>query len=294
MSDCKKVLTGTSGWHRLEGFYPPRTRPSDMLGYYAEHFSVVEIATTFQGIPREERVKEWANSVPSGFVFDVLAFGGLTLHQTRPGVPTNNASHTWLELAVEPPDVLFDEFASAISPLIAADKLGIVLLQFPPWFDFGREGFDYLERCRNLLSGIPLGVELRNPSWFFPGPRLEETLDRLIDLEIALSVADFPQERAVPPFLPNVTMSDVVPVRLHGRLEDSWPKIGGTAITIAQFTYGEEELSELIRPVTALAAEADQVHAIFNVQPSAEAIRAATEFQLMMDTQLSKDAQANL
>ena len=119
-------------------------------------------------------------------------------------------------------------------------------------------------------------------------------MDRLIDLEIALSVADFPQERAVPPFLPNVTMSDVVPVRLHGRLEDSWPKIGGTAITIAQFTYGEEELSELIRPVTALAAEADQVHAIFNVQPSAEAIRAATEFQLMMDTQLSKDAQANL
>ena len=294
MSDCKKVLTGISGWHRLEGFYPPRTRPSDMLGYYAEHFSVVEIATTFQGIPGEERVKEWADSVPSGFVFDVLAFGGLTLHQTRPGVPTNNASHTWLELAVEPPDVIFDEFASAIGPLIAVDKLGIVLLQFPPWFGFGREGFDYLARCRNLLSGIPLGVELRNPSWFFPGQRLEETLDHLIDLEIALSVADFPEEREVPPFLPSVTMTDVVPVRLHGRLEGSWHKIGATATTIAQFTYGEEELSKLISPVTALAAEADQVHAIFNVQPSAGAIRAATEFQLMMDTQLSKDAQSNL
>ena len=110
------ILTGTSGWHRLEGFYPPRTRQPDMLSYYAEHFSLVEVATTFQGIPGQERVREWADSVPDDFMFDVLAFGGLTLHQRRPGVAASTAGQKWLEVAVEPPDVIFDEFVSAPRP----------------------------------------------------------------------------------------------------------------------------------------------------------------------------------
>ena len=287
-----KVLTGTSGWHRLEGFYPPRTRQPDMLPYYAEHFSLVEVATTFQGIPSEERVGEWANSVPEGFTFDVLAFGGLTLHQRRPGAAATTAGQKWSEIAVEPPDVIFDEFVSAIAPLASAGKLGLIMLQFPPWFDFGREGIDYLERCRDRLQDLPLGVEFRSASWFLPASRLDETLDHLIDLEMALSLSDFPLDRDAPPLCPSVTLTEVAPVRLHGRTEGSWEKIAPTAMTIAEFSYGTAELGELVGPVGELAAEADQVHVIFNVQPSGEATRAAAEFSEMVTGDTDVDLQS--
>ncbi len=290
--DPSSILTGTSGWHRLEGFYPPRTRQPDMLSYYAEHFSLVEVATTFQGIPGQERVREWADSVPDDFMFDVLAFGGLTLHQRRPGVAASTAGQKWLEVAVEPPDVIFDEFVSALAPLATAGKLGIVMLQFPPWFESGRESFEYLARCRERLPDLPLGVEFRSASWFQPASRLEDTLDHLIDLEIALSLSDFPPDRDTPPFCPGVTVTDVAPVRLHGRREGSWEKIAPTATAIAEFTYGTVELGELAGPVAELAAEADQVHVIFNVQPSTEAIRAAIDFPKMVDSGTDDDLQS--
>jgi len=276
------ILTGISGWHRLEDFYPPRTRQPDMLSYYAEHFSLVEVATTFQGIPTEERVREWADSVPDGFLFDVLAFGGLTLHQRRPGTTASTAIQSWSEIAVEPPDMIFDEFASAIAPLSAAGKLGVVMLQFPPWFVSGRESIEYLTRCRERLSGLPLAVEFRSASWFLPASRLEDTLDHLIDLEIALSLSDFPPDRDTPPFHPAVTLTEVAPVRLHGRKKGSWEKIAPTATAIAEFSYGEAELGELAGPVAELAAEADRVHVIFNVQPASAAVRAATDFREMV------------
>ncbi len=287
-----KILTGISGWHRLEGFYPPRTRQPDMLSYYAEHFSLVEVATTFQGIPAEDRVREWADSVPDGFIFDVLAFGGLTLHQRRPGTMATAAIQSWSEIAVEPPDVIFDEFGSAIAPLAAAGKLGVIMLQFPPWFDSGRESLEYLARCRERLSGLPLAVEFRSASWFLPASRLEDTLDHLIDLEIALSLSDFPPDRDAPPLHPTVTFTDVAPVRLHGRKEGSWEKIAPTATTIAEFGYGSIELGDLVGPVAELAAEADRVHVIFNVQPSSAAIRAATEFPGMVGGGTDNDLQS--
>ena len=274
----KRVLIGTSGWHRLEGFYPPRTRQSDMLPYYAEHFSLVEIATTFQGIPGEDRVQEWAGSVPDGFQFDVLAFGGLTLHQRRPGLTAPVAGLPWPEVAVEPPDVIFDEFVAAISPLTAAGKLGVLTLQFPPWFDAGPESFRYLQRCRERLPGPRLGVEFRHPSWFLPESRLEDTLDHLIDLEIALSFSDFPPARNAPLAYPHVTLAEVAPVRLHGRGgEGEWDRIADTAATVAEYQYSDSDLAALASPVVELAGEADQVHVIFNVLPSDKAVEGATK-----------------
>ena len=272
---AKQILIGTSGWHRLEGFYPPRTRQPDMLPFYAEHFPVVEVATTFQGIPGEDRVREWAEAVPDGFVFDVLAFGGLTLHQRRPGQAAPLPGMPWSEVAVEPPDVIFEEFVAAIAPLSAAGKLGLLMLQFPPWFDWGPDSFRYLERCRARLPGLPLGVEFRHLSWFLPDARLEETLDHLIDLEIALSASDFPPAREAPLLQSQVSLSEVAPVRLHGRKEGEWDRIADTAATLAEYPYSESDLAALASLALKLSGEADRVHVIFNVLPSESAVAGA-------------------
>ena len=104
------LKVGISGWQRLQSYYPPRTRSADMLAYYSQHFSLVETSTTFQGIPNPGRVREWAESVPSDFTFDVVAFGGLTLHQRRPGASAGEEKSGWEDISVEPPEVLIDAF----------------------------------------------------------------------------------------------------------------------------------------------------------------------------------------
>lgn len=279
------LKVGMSGWHRLEGFYPPRTRQPAMLPYYATQFSFVEVTTTFQGIPNPERVREWAASVPAGFSFDVLAFGGLTLHQRRPGDAATTVNRSWTEVAVEPPPVLFEDFDAAIAPLRDAGHLGLVILQFPPWFESGPAGFDYLSRCREHLRAYRLGAEFRHSSWLQPAARLESTLDRLIDLEIALTVSDFPSDaKEAPAPCGQVTFADIVPVRLHGRAKESWPKLAADGAFVAEYPYSESDLAELARIVQAVGKDADEVHVAFDVLPSAGAVEAARRLVDVIET----------
>ena len=42
----ESVLVGTCNWADHEDFYPPRTKPTDRLAYYARHFRVVEVDST--------------------------------------------------------------------------------------------------------------------------------------------------------------------------------------------------------------------------------------------------------
>jgi uncharacterized protein YecE (DUF72 family) len=191
----------------------------------------------------------------------------------------------WSEVAVEPPDVIFEEFAAAIAPLTEAGKLGLLMLQFPPWFDWGPDSFRYLERCRAQLPGLPLGVEFRNPSWFLPEPCLEETLDHLIDLEIALTASDFPPAREAPLLQSQVSLSEIAPVRLHGRKEGEWDRIADTAATVAEYPYSESDLATLAELTLELSGEADRVHVIFNVLPSEAAVASARAFGELLLTE---------
>ena len=100
------IEIGFAGWQKMEGFYPPRTRSSEMLPIYAEQFDTVEVRSTFQGIPGAARVSEWVEAVPDGFRFHIVAFGGLTLHQIRPG-QSENLRKSWMDVAVSPPDDIF-------------------------------------------------------------------------------------------------------------------------------------------------------------------------------------------
>ena len=151
-----------------------------MLGHYADAADVVEAPNTFNGIPKPERLAEWAEQAPDGFLFDVIAFGGLTLHQRRPGDTGAIGRRSWQQVSVIPPDVLFDDFAQALAPLAEAGKLGCVVLQFPSWFGAGDEAREYLGHVSALLPNLPLAAEFRHPSWDVPSQQ-DATLECLID-----------------------------------------------------------------------------------------------------------------
>jgi len=68
------LLLGTSsftanGWRGT--LYPRGLKAADYLAYYAEHFSTVEIDSTFYACPAERTVANLGARVPEGFVFAV-------------------------------------------------------------------------------------------------------------------------------------------------------------------------------------------------------------------------------
>src|SRR5207302_4762257 len=66
------VHVGTSGWSYPSwkpGFYPAGTHAKELLRFYAERFSTVELNTTGYRLPGQEQFRRWAEQTPTGFRF---------------------------------------------------------------------------------------------------------------------------------------------------------------------------------------------------------------------------------
>ena len=129
-------------------FYPKALKPADHLPYYSQQFDTVELDTTFHATPTSERVARWADATPEGFRFCVKTPKEVT-----------HAPGPWSVAARLEPMLRFVEAVRAFG-----QKLGIVLIQFPPSFDAGAG-----EDLRTFLAALPAdvryAVEFRNPSW---------------------------------------------------------------------------------------------------------------------------------
>src|SRR5262249_17819545 len=107
---------GTSGYSYKEwkgSFYPEKLPAGEMLGYYGQRVSTVEINNTFYRMPKTSLLESWAEQVPPSFRFVLKAPQTIT-HRKR------------LKDAEESTRYLF-ETAAALK-----DKLGRVLFQLPP------------------------------------------------------------------------------------------------------------------------------------------------------------------
>ena len=71
-----KIFVGTSGYGYKEWkgkFYPEKISPKEMLRFYAERLSTVEINNTFYRMPTEGVLTSWAEQVPDDFIFALKA-----------------------------------------------------------------------------------------------------------------------------------------------------------------------------------------------------------------------------
>src|SRR5436190_17306496 len=82
------VLVGTSSWTDKSlidsgRFYPPSAKtPEDRLRYYASQFPIVEIDSSYYGIPIEANARLWVERTPPEFIFNIKAYRLFTRHQT--------------------------------------------------------------------------------------------------------------------------------------------------------------------------------------------------------------------
>src|SRR5690606_162356 len=76
MSGAMRTWVGTSGFSYPAwkgGFYPEDLRATEMLAFYAERLTAVELNNTFYRMPSREAVAGWASRVPDGFRLVVKA-----------------------------------------------------------------------------------------------------------------------------------------------------------------------------------------------------------------------------
>ncbi len=66
-------------------FYPPQAKTAEArLRYYATQFPVVEVDSSYYGMPTPANAQLWAQRTPDNFTFNVKAFRLFTGHQTSP------------------------------------------------------------------------------------------------------------------------------------------------------------------------------------------------------------------
>lgn len=89
------IEVGTASWTDRtlieSGWYPSEVdTPEKRLRFYAERFPLVEVDSTYYGLPSEHTAALWAGRTPGGFTFNVKAFSLFTQRPTRlPSLPTD-------------------------------------------------------------------------------------------------------------------------------------------------------------------------------------------------------------
>jgi uncharacterized protein YecE (DUF72 family) len=275
---------GLSAWtdkSMLEegGFYPRKTMaPDERLWWYSRFFDMVEVNSTFYAVPAVETVEGWVERTPSGFLFNVKAFGLLTGHHVdvaRLSEPLRKMLPRGLQTKGRRlPATTFDDAAQAaafaelrraLEPLRNAGKLGYVLFQLAPWMKRADDTKAYLATLPRELPATAVAVEFRNRSWF--GAHTDETLRFLTAHGLTYVSIDGPRSRATVPSLPGLTTPTAV-FRLHGRnFEGFLKQVQGKAPSVADkydYLYRDDELEEIARAAGALNGKAERVHLAMN------------------------------
>jgi len=273
----RRLLIGTCNWADHGGFYPPElekgAHQKEKLAWYARYFPIVEVDSSFYGVPKPSITARWAEETPPAFVFNVKAFRTLTGHGLpgeRRATPTKQEEH---------------DFSEALKPLRESGKLGAVHYQFPPWAIF-----DKVQNREAVVAAVErhpddlVAVEFRHRSWY-DGDNHAYAEELLRELGAVWVSVDAPQNgRGTAPRVPTVTSPRLAIVRFHGRNEQMWYKRTGSSRDRFDYYYSRSDLEEWKSAIGAMAERADTVHLLMNTnnrnQGPANAYRLADVLQI--------------
>jgi uncharacterized protein YecE (DUF72 family) len=252
-----KVWIGTSGYSYADWvglFYPPGTKPNQMLRYYAGRFPLVELNFTFYRCPTAAALGRLAGGTPAGFPFVVKLPRSLSHEEDA------------RELAA---------LRAAVEELHRRGRLHGLLCQLPQSSHHDRRRLDWLDRLAGELAGYRLAVEFRHRSWH--RPEVPEWLwRRNLDL-VSVDVPDLPA--LYPSGL--VQSGPRLYVRLHSRNADNWYLSDKDRY---DYHYGDEALREWVSALAGATGRADEAVVFLNNCHGAQAAENARRLrQLLID-----------
>src|SRR5439155_26231591 len=173
-------------------------RAHDRLCWYAQHFEMVEVNSTFYAVPDLRMVERWCSATPDRFMFDVKLHQLFSFHSTPakllPPDLQRRAETDGKGKVKLTPDLgaaMLNVFLRSMSILRAAGKLGAFLLQLSPAFSPRRHKLEELELLIDMLRDYQLSIEFRNRNWVI-GEQFRETIEFLKRHRTSFVNVDYP------------------------------------------------------------------------------------------------------
>jgi uncharacterized protein YecE (DUF72 family) len=273
--DGGKILIGTASWTDpgfVERWYPKKMAPHERLAWYAQHFAMVEVNSTFYSVPDARTVERWSATTPDNFTFDVKLHQLFSFHSTQrkllpPELQRIAQADAKGKVNTSPElrDALLESFLRPMSILQSAGKLGVFLLQLSPAFSPRKHHLSELEALIEKFADYQLAIEFRNRNWVV-GDQLKSTIVFLRKRNGGFVNVDAPASdhfSVVPSDLNEITNPNFSYLRLHGRD----PKAYLTGKTVAarfNYDYSGNEIEEVADRTRKLAQDAKDVHVVFN------------------------------
>ena len=270
-----RILVGTASWSDpgfVERWYPKGMPPAKRLPWYAEHFEMVEVNSTFYSVPDRRMVERWGAITPDNFTFNVKFHQLFSRHSTaakllpshlQKRAETDVKGKVKLTAALE--KEMIEEFRGAVEILRSAGKLGALLLQLSPAFSPKKHTLGELETLLEAFDGYQLAIELRNRNWA-EGEQLPATIDFFRACAATLVSVDAPAAKhftIMPSELDEITNPRLAYLRLHGRDARAYTT-GKTVATRFNYNYSDDEIADVAKRSRKLARNASDVHVVFN------------------------------
>ena len=293
-----KILVGTASWSDpgfVRHWYPKKLRAYERLGWYAQHFEMVEVNSTFYSVPDSRMVERWCAATPDGFIFDVKLHQLFSFHSTaakllppdlQQRADTDAKGKVKLTLALE--EAMIQVFLRSMSILRAAGKLGVFLLQLSPAFSPRRHKLEELELLIDMLRDYQLAIEFRNRNWVI-GEQFRETIEFLERHRTSFVNVDAPAAEhftIMPSNLDEITNPCLAYLRLHGRNARAY-LTGKTVAARFDYDYSDDEIAEVAERSKKLARTTSELHVIFNNNNLDYAPRAAARLRAALGQLMS-------
>ena len=272
---AQKILVGTASWSDpgfVERWYPKKLPAAERLPWYAQHFEMVEVNSTFYALPDARLVRRWCAATPDEFIFNLKLHRLLSRHsaarnslppplqRVAPAKPNGQVRFT--------PDLesaLLEETLAVSEPLRSAKKFGAFLLQLSPAFSPRKSHLSELEPIIERLGPLGLAIELRNRNWT-EEENLQSTLEFFRQNQVTLALVDAPNEKhftIMPSDLDATTNPALGYLRLHGRNAHGYLH-GRSVAERFNYDYSDGEINQLAKRAKKLARETQVTQVVFN------------------------------
>ena len=235
--ETNKIRIGPAGWSYKdwEGtVYPKHGSKFDHLAYLASFFDTIEINSPFYRIPPPSHAKSWARRVSANrdFKFTTKVFKGFTHEDAKPA----------------PEDV--KAFRDYLDPLMDANLLGAILLQFPWSFKNSEESQERLLALFRAFDEYPKALEVRHASF-----QNEHFIRFLDEQNVAWVNVDQPlfQDSVKPA---DTATGPLAYVRLHGRNYEKW-FAHSESWERYNYLYSKKELDPWVERIEAMGRNKD-------------------------------------
>ena len=243
------LYIGTAGWSYEDwsGIVYPEESPGKFRGlrYLAEQlrFNTVELNNTFYRPPKPSYCEGWLRDVEGrpDFSFTAKLWRRFTHEREEKWTPGE-----------------VDTFRSGIAPLVEADRLGALLVQFPWSFRFNGKSMQWLAHVVDAFRDLPLVVEVRSTGWL-----QDRAIRFLRELGVGFCNIDQPRFRNNIPLTAH-GFGGTGYMRLHGRNRKTWFSDDAGRDERYDYLYSEEELGEIGEAIRKAAEQVERMYVIAN------------------------------